>query len=213
MKMQPIPKSGYFFANRFALTMLEALEDVVGKNGLNAILHMANCSSFVDHYPPKNLAKEFDFADVSAINQAILEMYGERGGRGLALRAGRATFDEELRSFGALAGTSAREFQALPVQARLRVGLPALAKIFSSISDQLCSVEEREEAYIYTIQRCPACWGRNSQAHPVCYSVAGLLEESVKWISGGHEFQVLEAECMATGADACQFLIRKTPVG
>ena len=210
--MEPIPKSGYFYANKFALIMLEALEDVVGKNGLNAVLNLANLSNLIDHYPPKNLAKEFDFADVSAINQAVGEMYGERGGRGLALRAGRATFDEELRSFGALAGTSDQEFQMLPVQAKLRVGLPALAKIFSAISDQLCTVEERDEFYVYTIHRCPVCWGRQSPDHPVCFSVVGLLEEGVKWISGGHEFQIHESDCLAMGAEACRFLIHKMPV-
>jgi predicted hydrocarbon binding protein len=210
--MQTIQKSGYFYANKFALTMLQALEDVVGKNGVNAILNLANCSNLIDHYPPKNLAQEFDFADVSAINQAVAEMYGERGGRGLALRAGRATFDEELRTYGALAGTGAREFQLLPMQARLRVGLPALAKIFSSISDQLCTVDEREESYVYSIHRCPVCWGRGPANHPVCYSMVGLLEESVKWISGSHEFQVLEADCLAMGAEACRFLIYKPVV-
>jgi predicted hydrocarbon binding protein len=209
--MPPIPKSGYFYANKFALTMLEALEDVVGKNGLNAVLNMANLSNLIDHYPPKNMAKEFDFADVSAINQAVVEMYGERGGRGLALRAGRATFDEELRSFGALAGTSANEFKQLPLQSRLKVGLTALAKIFSSVSDQICAVEEREEDFIYSIRRCPACWGRQAQAHPVCYSIVGLLEESTRWLSGGQNFQIQESDCIAVGADACRFTIIKSP--
>jgi predicted hydrocarbon binding protein len=209
--MPPIPKSGYFYANKFALTMLEALEDVVGKNGLNAVLNMANLSNLIDHYPPKNMAKEFDFADVSAINQAVVEMYGERGGRGLALRAGRATFDEELRSFGALAGTSANEFKQLPLQSRLKVGLTALAKIFSSVSDQICAVEEREEDFIYSIRRCPACWGRQAQAHTVCYSIVGLLEESTRWLSGGQNFQIQESDCIAVGADACRFTIIKSP--
>lgn len=210
--MQPIPKSGYFYANKFALIMLEALEDVVGEKGLNAILNLANLSSLIGHYPPKNLAKEFDFADVSAIDQAVVEMYGERGARGLALRAGRAAFDDELRNYGALAGTSAPEFQGLPLHVKLRVGLPALAMIFSSISDQQCTVEERMDSYVYSIHRCPVCWGRKSPDHPICFSVVGLLEEGVKWISGGHEFRVQETECVAMGADACRFLIQKAPI-
>lgn len=210
--MPPFQPSGYFYANKFALSMFEALEDVVGKNGLNAILNLANLSHLIDRYPPKNLAKEFDFAAVSAINQAVVEMYGERGGRGLALRAGKATFDEELRNFGALAGTNAREFKSLPYQAKLQVGLPAVAKIFSSVSDQICTVEEQDEGFVYTIRRCPVCWGRHSQDHPVCYSVVGLLEETVKWISGGLEFRIQETDCFAMGSDVCRFLIQKTPV-
>jgi hypothetical protein len=98
--MEPIPKSGYYYANKFGLIMIKALEDVMGKNGLNAILNLARLPHLIDNNPPGNLAKEFDFADVSAINQALEEMYGPRGGRGLALRAGRATFAPQFWGFG-----------------------------------------------------------------------------------------------------------------
>jgi len=102
--MDPVEKSGYYYANKFALIMLDALEDVLGENGLKAVLNLAHLPNLIDNFPPDNLNKEFDFADVSAINQALEEIYGPRGGRGLALRAGRATFADSLRNFGALAG-------------------------------------------------------------------------------------------------------------
>jgi len=102
--MESIPKSGYYYPNKFALIMIKALEDVMGKNGLNAILNLANLGNLIDSYPEDNLNKEFDFSDISAINLALEEMYGPRGGRGLALRAGRATFDDALKDFGGFAG-------------------------------------------------------------------------------------------------------------
>ena len=40
---------------------------------------------------------------------------GPRGGRGLALRAGRATFADALRGFGALAGVGDLAFKVLPL--------------------------------------------------------------------------------------------------
>jgi hypothetical protein len=127
--MEPIPRSGYFYANKLALIMIKALEDVMGKNGLNAILNLAHLPQLIDNYPAGNLAKEFDFADVSAINQALEEMYGPRGGRGLALRAGRATFADALKNFGALAVAGDLAFKVLPLQVKLRIGLPAMARI------------------------------------------------------------------------------------
>ena len=57
-------------------------------------------------------------------------MYGPRGGRGLALRAGRATFVEGLRNFGALAGAGDIVFKVLPLSTKLKIGLPALARYF-----------------------------------------------------------------------------------
>ena len=53
--MDQIPKSGFYYPNRFALITLEALEEVMGKNGLNAILNMAHMPHLIDHYPPANL--------------------------------------------------------------------------------------------------------------------------------------------------------------
>lgn len=211
--MEPIPKSGYYYANKFGLIMIKALEDVMGKNGLNAILNLARLPELIDNYPPGNLAKEFDFADVAAINLALEEMYGPRGGRGLALRAGRATFADSLRNFGALAGAGDLAFKVLPLNAKMRIGLPAMARIFSQVSDQQTTVEERQEEYIYTIHRCPVCWGREQADKPVCFIAVGLLQEGLKWLSGGNEFRVNESKCMATGDDVCEFVIQKTPIG
>lgn len=210
--MEPIPKSGFFYPNKFALIMIEALEDVMGKNGLNAILNLANLSELKDNYPPDNLNKEFDFADVSAINLALEEMYGPRGGRGLALRVGRATFDDALKNFGALAGAGDLAFKVLPLEAKLRIGLPAVAKIFSQMSDQISSAEEMENEFIYTIHRCPVCWGRSGEDKPVCYIATGLLQACLVWVSGGKEFRVNESNCVAMGNDTCEFVIQKTPL-
>lgn len=211
--MDSTAKSGFYYPNKFGLIMLEALEDVMGKNGLNAILNLANLSSLIGNFPEDNLHKGFDFADISAINQALEEMYGPRGGRGLALRAGRATFSDALRDFGALAGAGDLAFKVLPLHAKLRIGVPAMAKIFSQMSDQISTVSEKEDAFIYTIHRCPVCWDRKGVDKPVCFIAVGLLQEGLKWVSGGGEFRVNESKCVATGDDVCEFVIFKTPMG
>lgn len=211
--MDPIPKSGYYYANKMSYIHLKAIEDVMGKNGLNAILNLAHLSHLIDNYPPDNLGREFDFADFSAFNLALEEMYGPRGGRGLALRAGRAAFADALTNFGALAGAGDRAFKVLPLKAKMRIGIPAMAKIFSQISDQYSTVEERESVYIYSIHRCPVCWGRHDEEKPVCSAAIGLLQEGLKWLSGGNEFRVNESKCFATNDDMCEFVIQKTPQG
>jgi len=212
--MEPIPESGYYYPNKIARIILHALEDVMGTNGLNAILNLAHLSHLIENPPPDNLAKEFDFAYLSSINLALEEMYGPRGGRGLALRAGRAAFAEGLRNFGALAGVGDLAFKVLPLSAKLRIGLPAMAKIFSQLSDQITTVEEKEHEFIYTIHRCPVCWGRaGTTDKPVCYMATGLLQEGLKWVSGGSEFRVNESKCIAKGDEVCEFVIQKTPMG
>lgn len=210
--MDPIPKSGYYYANKFALITLKALEEVMGKNGVNAILNLAHLPHLIDQYPPDNLEREFDFADFSAINWALEEMYGPRGGRGLALRAGRATFADALRNFGALAGVGDLAFKVLPLEIKLRIGLPAMAKIFTQLTDQYSTVQEYENEFVYTIHRCPVCWGRSGVDKPVCFIATGLLQGSLKWVSGGLEFRVTETKCIAMGDPTCDFVIPKKPI-
>jgi len=210
--MEPIPKSGLYYPNKIARISILSLEDVMGKNGLNAILNLAGLSSIIDNLPPDNLDRQFDFADFSAIWAVLEELYGPRGGRGLAQRAGRATFNDALRNFGALAGVGDMAFKVLPLGAKIRIGLAAMGKIFSQTSDQLSTVAEQEDHYVYTIHRCPVCWGRTTDK-PACFIATGLLQESLKWVSGGSEFRVTQTTAKSVGDATCDFIIPKEPIG
>jgi len=205
-------KSGYYYPNKFARIFIDAMEEVMGKNGLNAILHLAKLDHVIDNYPADNLEKAFDFADFTALNIALEDMYGPRGGRGLALRAGRATFADALRGFGALAGVGDLAFRVLPLSAKLKVGIPAVANIFSQFSDQVSNVyEEGNDRIIYTLERCPMCWKRTADK-PVCFAGQGLLQEALRWVSGGHEFKVDITTCIAKGEDMGRYVIYKEPL-
>ena len=209
--MEPIAKSGLYYPNKIARIAILALQEVMGKNGLNAILNLAGLSNLIDHLPPENLDRQFDFADFSAINEALEEMYGPRGGRGLALRAGRATFQEGLRNFGALAGAGDLAFKVLPLQAKLRIGLPAMAKIFTQTSDQLSTVEEAEDHFTYVIHRCPVCYGRHTDK-PACFMATGLIQAGLKWVSGGMEFRVIQTTAKSVGDQSCDFVVYRDPI-
>jgi predicted hydrocarbon binding protein len=206
-----IEQSGYYYPNRIARIIFEALEEIMGRNGFNAILNLADLSQYIDNYPPENLNREFDFAELSALMEALEQMYGPRGGRGLAQRAGRAAFAEGLRNFGALAGAGDLAFKILPLPAKVRIGLPAMAKIFTQLSDQISNVHEFDDHYIYTLERCPMCWGRKSDK-PVCFMGKGLLEEGLRWVSGGHEFKVEMDNCIAKGDEMGRYVVRKNPI-
>ena len=210
--MKIIPESGYYNSNKFARILIESIKEIAGKNGVNTVLNYSNLSSLVDNYPPDNLDRAFDFAHFSMINQALEEIYGKRGGRGLALRVGRITFDDVLKDYGALAGVGDLAFRVLPIQMKISIGLQAMAKIFSEKSDQISTVEELDDSYVYTIEQCPICWGREEEDHPICFYMVGLLQEGLNWISGGKDFRINETKCIAIGDDICEFTIYKQPI-
>lgn len=209
--MQAIPVSGFANSNKFGRITLLALEEVMGRHGLNAILNLAQLQHFIGAYPPSNLERKFDFAYTSGLMGALEEMYGVRGGRVFALRAGRATFDDLLTNYGAMAGVTDLALRLIPLQLKVKIGLSAMARVFSQTSDQLSNLEDRGDHFLYSIHRCPACWGRRAE-NPACFLMAGIIMAGLKWVSSGRNFRVVETACIAMGAPACEFTIPKDPI-
>ena len=204
--------SGYYYPNLIAKIYLEAIEEIMGANGVKALLNMADMQNLIDNYPPANLSKEFDFTDFALLNEAMEQMYGHRGGRALSLRAGRKAFDQGLKNFGAMVGVADKTFRLLPLKLRMKVGLGAMAKAFSSTSDQISYVTEEEDRFVYVIERCPVCWGRHAES-PICHAAMGIIQEGLNWGTGGRQFKTAEVTCIAKGDPACKFTISKEPIG
>lgn len=207
----PYEKSGYYYPNLIARIYLEAIEEVMGTNGIKALLRLANMPHLIDNYPPRNLSKEFDFADFAQLNEAMETMYGPRGGRALSLRAGRKSFDQGLKNFGPMVGVADMTFRMLPLKLRMKIGLGAMAKAFSSTSDQISYVVEKDDHFLYVIERCPVCWGRHSDS-PICNAAMGIILEGLNWGTGGLRFKTAEVSCIARGDPACNFTISKEPI-
>ena len=210
--MAALKMSGYYYPNKMGRIFLLALEEVMGKNGLNAILHLAGMDKYIDNYPPDNLDKAIDFAEIAAMLVALEETYGARGGRGLSLRAGRALFSNGLKNFGALAGAGDLAFKVLPLDTKLKIGVPAIAKIFNTVTDQVSSVQDQGDHYIYTLERCSMCWDRHTDK-PCCHTAVGIIQEALKWLSGGKEFKVEMLSCKGCGDEIGKLKIYKEPIG
>ncbi len=202
--------SRLYYPNRLARYFLLAMEDVMGKSSLGMVMNLAGLDSA--QLPPDTLDRAFDFASIAALSVTLEEMYGARGGRGLALRIGRSCFAQGMKSFGALAGVSDKAFRALPLESRCRLGLTALADIFTNFSDQKSNFSENDRSYLFVVETSPMAWGRTADK-PVCHALVGILQEGLRWVSNGLEFYVTETECRAMGSESCVFSVNKKPIG
>ncbi|HOU40230.1 MAG TPA: 4-vinyl reductase [Promineifilum sp.] len=203
--------SGYFLANRFGRLFLASLEETVGRNGLNALLNLSGRGSLITAPPPDDMQLAFDTASISALLAALELVYGPRGARGLAMRAGRAMFDRLVDGFELPTGFNPLAFRLLPQPTRLKIGVPALARLVTQHSDMTCRVADRGTYFEYTAERCADCWGRTSKG-PVCNLTVGLLLEAMSSFGRGQEFRVAQRECRAAGAAACVFHLDKEPI-
>jgi hypothetical protein len=55
------------------------------------------------------------------------------------------------------------------------------------------------------------CWGRKADK-PVCHTAVGIIQEAMKWMSGGREFKIEMLDCIACGADIGRLKIYKEPL-
>ncbi len=139
------------------------------------------------------------------------QFYGPQGGRGTALRVGRACFQYGLREYGSMLGITEMAFRLLPFSTKLHTGAKSFADLFNNHTDQHVRLEEKDGKLFWHIERCPLCWERKA-TEPVCHLAVGLLQEALYWLSGGKIFNVEEIACIARGDPACTIVIDPTPL-
>ena len=180
------------------------MEEVMGQHGLDEALAKAG----IAQAPPDDLAREFPIERIAALNSALDEMYGSRGGRGMALRAGRAWFAQGMKGFGALGGVADPAFRLLSLDDRVKLALQAQAEIFTRFSDQRSHVEVKANDFRFVAENSPFAWGCSAEK-PICHPLVGLLQECVRWASNGRDYTVRETHCIATGEAACIVVINQ----
>jgi predicted hydrocarbon binding protein len=198
----------YHYPQKMGRIILLGMEEVIGKAGVDAILDQA---ALKDLHPSASNERTFSFETVSQLHQALEIVYGPRGGRGLALRTGRASFKYGIKEYGSLLGLTEMAFRLLPLPTKLHTGARSFADLFNKYTDQQVHIEETDSQILWHIERCPLCWGRTAE-EPVCQLAVGLLQEALYWLSGGKVFSVEETACHARGDARCTITILKTPL-
>lgn len=200
----------FFYPNRWGRLVLTSAEEIVGEKGMAALLNMAKIPEYIGNYPSDDMDKGFTFEQVSQLQQAIWDMYGPRGARVFATRAGEQTFNDGLAHFGSLARTAQAAMGIGSLELKIKIGLGFFARWFNDVSDQVVSVSEDSDNWKWIIHRCPMCWERTSD-RPVCHLAIGVLQGALTWVSGGRHFRLAETECQAMGGENCVIQIDKTP--
>jgi predicted hydrocarbon binding protein len=146
--------------------------------------------------------------DPAFFQEGLEAMYGPRGGRGVALRIGRASFKYILRQFGEEMGFTSLDFRMLPPILKIRNGLCQLANKLSNLTGSSIKIIEEENNWFFQIENCPFCEGRHS-AEPMCHFFIGFLQEFLAWTTGGKYYNIFERECRAINGRFCTIQIDK----
>jgi hypothetical protein len=208
--MIQIPDSGLNYPNNLSRAFLYALEDVMGVNGLNAILNLAGQSRFIGNYPADDSETKFDFAYISSIIAATEEMYGPKGGRILTMRAGQATFKQMIADLGEPVDPNDANFAAQPLADKIQFGMTFIRSTFSGAKTPPVPMTETGE-FLYKIPYCPSCWGRTTET-PTCFLNMGLLRACLRWITNGQDFNITQIRARSCGAESCDYTVPIIPI-
>ena len=201
----------FFYPPKMGSIILLGMEEVMGVNGVDALLRLSPLENFIqDPSSQPKTDQAFSFETVSLLQSTLERAYGPRGGRGLALRIGRACFKYGLKEYGSMLGLTEIAFRLLSLPVKLHIGAKTFADLFNKHTDQRVRVEEKGNQILWHIDRCPLCWERKAE-EPICHLAVGLLQESLYWLSGGKIFNVEETACIAKGDAACTIVIDQTP--
>ena len=206
-----ITSETFYYPNRMGRIILLSMEEVMGRNGVNAVLKLASLSRLIENYPSDTSDRAFSFNTLGSITDMLEHAYGPHGGRGLALRIGRACFNYGIRQYGTQLGLTEMAFRLLPLPMKVNAGAKVFAELFNNFTDQRVRVEEADGKLLWHIDRCPLCWERKAQ-DPVCHLAVGLLQEALYWLSGGKVFEVKEQTCIAAGDATCTIVIDQAPI-
>jgi hypothetical protein len=201
----------YFQSNRKARVYLDAIGELIGRHGLTALLRLSKLHVWAEELPSYDDKLEVDFADIAILSEKLELMYGPRGGRALALRAGRAAFKDICQHYGDRVGLVADTLQVESPASRVRLVLEALAQATQLHSDSQVLLDEQSGDFSYTLMPCPECWCRSDVEDAVCHGTQGFLLEALLWAGLGDAYEVEQVACAVTddSSDGCVFQIAK----
>lgn len=207
-----IEPSGYHVPNRIARYMIMTLQDLMGENGLNAVLNQSGLPPYREICPPDTMDNIFDFSTYSAICAAVANTYGPRGAKVFLIRAGRAGFRNGIQSFIDHYGAGLEATGKLvPLSIKLPLFLKWIAKNYTETSDRIVAIKDKGDHYLYINKRCPVCWGRHPTS-PDCHITLGFLQEATAFISNGAQFQIRQITSIGNGDESCDFIVPKKPL-
>jgi hypothetical protein len=189
--------------NALVRQALVAAQEVMGENGLNAVLRSSGLERFVNNLPPDDLNPGIKTGEYAHLNQAIEDFYG-RGGRGMLRRIGKASFQYAVREQAALLGIAGVALKLLPVKQRIKFVLNSMVGALKKSNPQVDAwVDESGEHLAYCESTCAICFERHSD-QPICHLYVGSVGEAVRWATD-QEYEITETHCIAKGDPYCRF--------
>lgn len=211
------PYAKLIMADGYVLWALEAIEEVVGHEGMGIILRDAGMENMIDNYPPDNLeppGSGLTMGHYARLNASLLNFYG-RAGRGMVRRVGRITTQKAMdRQSGVFNLATVIAAKLLPSGTKIKMGLSAMIAGWRTINNNFdqefkATIEDGDDHWRLIVETDFTTAGLVSD-YPLGWLMEGIVEEAAQRAFGKF-FDVTQLECRSMGAPASVWRVPKTP--
>jgi predicted hydrocarbon binding protein len=176
---------------------LDASEQVLGANGLKAILNFSKMSHLLENKPDYSFEKNYTDDDFTAISSSYVDVLGLDGARAVFRIIGKAIGKNTIK-IGAY-----DSLKDLPPDERLFKAI----ELYSIVSGR-GKVTRVGDVIVYDNPQCTIC-AHAKHDHPICTLYNGYLDMTIEW-SGVKNRKTVETSCKAMGDKSCRFEILST---
>ncbi|MBU7037344.1 MAG: hypothetical protein HXS52_05395 [Theionarchaea archaeon] len=191
---------------------LEVVERIAGPNGLKSVLNYAHLEKYIENPPPDNDEIVVPVEDVKTLYMSLMELFGQKGARGLQLRVGREFMCIGRDKRQEISKDLNASLQSASATERMKFTLKVFTEQFeqrwtSGSGKPRFELQEDVDHILVVDKDNPLTEDIESQA-PMCFATVGMLQELLNRAMGNlHD--VVEVECRAMGHPADVFRISK----
>ncbi|MBN2224210.1 MAG: hypothetical protein JW765_06005 [Deltaproteobacteria bacterium] len=196
--------------NRMLYLALITAEEIMGLNGVRSILNYANLPTFIDNYPPNDLAEEHSTSNYTAILARTIDLIGERGARAIMFRGGMKAFRNMHENFPSLFNIQ----DVNPATSNTEDRFEEFARIYGIMVDasvpiwgDIFKYYPCEEGVALEISPCNHCRGLKTTG-PICAAQTGFQFGTAQWIIG-RPIEITETHCIAAGDPMSRFVMHR----
>ncbi|MGC1121265.1 MAG: hypothetical protein WBA22_09235 [Candidatus Methanofastidiosia archaeon] len=191
---------------------LDTIQNIMGSQGLNSVLNYGHLEKYINNFPPDNDELEIPREDLRKLHQSLIDLFGEKGARGILLRIGREMTFTFLEKRPTVVKSMKYAIRLLPEINQMRLSLERFVEESEKRIPSLkglshLELKEDKDYFLLIDEDSYTSEGIISE-NPVCHVYVGNLETSLEWITG-HAHKVEEIQCRARGDSADVFRIWK----
>ena len=177
--------------------LLGGVSEIIGSIELKELFLDAGMDSF----PSKEKITDY----FQSVYEAIVERYGERGGKGIIFRAG-SVFGKKLRQlYGNDLGLNSDEFRFLNSQQKVFFGIIKLAQKLNSELGSEIDVEDSAKFWVVSIAHNES----EQFSHHYYQFVTGMICEFLNWAGGGKSYIINDRTFEDDEQNRCLMNIKK----